>query len=205
MYTLTDPDYILYLENLKNRILSDFYLKSTLDKSIRMDKQESILRFEINELGFYFLVTENLVTKVTELLEGKKCLEVMSGNGFFAQCLSDKGLSIIATDSKEWDIKDNGNVIQLSALEAIKKYKDEMDILIICWPYMDNNAYQAIKAWGTEKPILVLGEIGGCCADDIFSNSFKSQIVDVGHQRFFGIHDYFYLGNYTEVNEEDFY
>lgn len=205
MFTLKNADYIEFIENLKNRKLSEFYLESTIDKSIRIDQQETILRFEMNDLGFYFLVTESLVTQVAKLLKGKKCLEVMSGNGFFSQCLSDKVISIIPTDSKEWELKDNGNVIKLNALDAIEKYKDEMDILIICWPYMDNNAYQAIKAWGTEKPILVLAEIGGCCADDIFRHSFKAEIVDVGHQRFFGIHDYFYLGHYTEVNEEDFY
>jgi putative methionine-R-sulfoxide reductase with GAF domain len=97
MFKLTDTDYIEFLENLKKNKISDFYLKSTLDKSIRHDIQESSLRFELNNLGFYFLVTENLVSKIADFIGDSKCLEIMAGTGFFAQCLSDKGVSIVST------------------------------------------------------------------------------------------------------------
>ena len=192
-----------FIDSLKNRNLIDFDF--IIENSFEGRIEESILRDSVNSLGFYFLVTERLVNNVYELLKNKKCLEIMSGTGFFAKCLADKGLDIIATDSKEWNLNDQGNVLKIDAIEAVEHYKETMDLLIICWPYMDNIAYQAIKSWGSEKPILVCAELGGCCADEMFSAAFKCEFLEVGHQNFSYIRDHFYIGNYVQINEEDYY
>ena len=200
MHNLKNKNNIDFINSLHNRTLIDFEL--IVENNFEGRIEESLFRDSVNSLGFYFLVTERLVNNVYELLKGKKCLEIMSGTGFFSKCLADKGLDIISTDSKEWELSDQGNVVKLDAIEAVEKYKSTMDVLIICWPYMDNVAYQAIKAWGSEKPILVCAELGGCCADYMFSAAFKCERIEVGHQNFKLIHDDFYIGNYVEIDEE---
>lgn len=132
----------------------------------------------ISNYGFIFPSREFIDDMVT-FLNGKKVLSIMCGNGYFESLLKERGIDIIATDNKKWANttypswkKEWMPIEQLSAFNAVNKYKDWADIVIMSWPYMDIYAYQIAKILHIYNiPLLYIGEdIGGCTADTNFFN-----------------------------------
>ena len=102
----------------------------------------------------------------------------MSGRGLLAKELQDKGVTIKATDDNTWAVDGNWEVLPIveerDAVEACKEATQ--DILLICWPYLDNTAYECIKEYYSVKPdglVIYVGEWDGCTADDKFFEHFK--------------------------------
>lgn len=200
MLELKDPSYIEFVKNLEDGILSDIQIHKSEQYSLSFEN--FLFKTIINEMGYYFLVTKTLIDNLSELLKGKRCLEIMAGNGFFSKQLINNGIDIVATDDFSWKLANpESHIKQYDAVEAVKTFKEQSDILIICWPYMDDTAYRAIKEWGSDKPIIVCAEIGGCCADWQFDVAYKRETLSVGFQSFTGIHDEFYIGHYQPIEE----
>lgn len=198
LHPLVHPAYVEYLEAVKNNQLADLDI---IEYDILADNfdysyyQNAAFHDACIKSGIFALVTKTLVNNLANLLHGKRCLEVMAGRGRLSYHLKQAGIDIVATDNNSWSLNEH-NVIQMSGLEAVRRYYDEMDMLVLCWPPMTNDAFQIIKEWGTEKPILVGGEIGGCCADELFDLHFEGDYLDGGSVSFAGIHDSFQLGYY---------
>jgi hypothetical protein len=195
---LVYSSYVNYLEAIKANKLVDLTI---VDHSLMCDdfsycfSQNSLFHHECQKAGIYSLITKTLVENLADLLKGKRCLEVMAGRGRLAHHLNQSGVSVLATDDNSWSLNDL-EVTQMSGLDAVHQYYEQMDVLILCWPPMNNDAFEIIKAWGTEKPILVGGEIGGCCADELFDSHFEGDFLDVGYVSFSGIHDSFQWGHF---------
>jgi len=194
-HQLVHPAYVEYLEAVNNNQLADVVI---LDRYALVDfdynyYQNSAFHEACIKAGIYSLITKTLVNNLAKLLEGKRCLEVMAGRGRLTYHLNQSGIDIVATDNNSWSLNDH-NVIQMTGLEAVRHYYDQMDMLVLCWPPMTNDAFQIIKAWGTEKPILIGGELGGCCGDDLLYEHFNCDVLDVGHVSLSGIYDDFHLG-----------
>jgi hypothetical protein len=193
---LVHQPYIDYLEAIKANKLVDLTI---VDHHIMDDNfsycfhQNSFFHHECQKAGIYALITKTLVENLADLLKGNRCLEVMAGRGRLAHHLNQAGVSVLATDDNSWSLNDL-EVVNMSGLDAVRQYYDQMDVLILCWPPMTSAAFEIIKAWGTEKPILVGGEIGGCCADELFDAHFQGDFLDVGCVSFSGIRDSFQLG-----------
>lgn len=198
LHPLVHPSYVEYLDAVKNNQLADLTM---LEYDVCSDNfdynyyQNSAFHEACIKSGIYALITKTLVNNLADLLKGKRCLEVMAGRGRLAHHLNQAGVSVLATDDNSWSLNDL-NVKKMSGLDAVRQYYDKMDVLILCWPPMTNAAFEIIKAWGTEKPILVGGEIGGCCADELFDIHFKGDFLDVGSVSFAGIHDSYQWGYY---------
>lgn len=194
---LVHPPYVSYLEAVKENKLADLTILNSLcsDNFVYNFRQNSLFTRECQKAGVYALVTKTLVENLANLLKGKRCLEVMAGRGRLAHHLNQAGVSVLATDDNSWSLNDL-KVTQMSGLDAVSQYYDQMDVLILCWPPMTSAAFEIIKAWGTEKPILVGGEIGGCCADELFDTHFKGDFLDVGGVSFSGIHDSYQWGHF---------
>lgn len=159
-----------------------------------------------NIFGFTLYSKEDL-DKIAKFLNDKKVLEVLSGCGFLAKELKIRGVNIIATDDFSWH--DDGwidwtkdNIICLDACEAIEKYKDWADIIIMAWPpYEDNNdiGSKVLKLCIQYNiPLLYQGEWdGGNCASEEFFNliykkcNFKPNILPT--HRFKYYHNKWYL------------
>lgn len=155
---------------------------------------------QYHQSGHYCLVTKDLVEDLSAVLKDKRCLEVMSGKGLLSHHLKASGIDLVATDDKSWkSLSIENHVESISGIDAIEKYKNSSDILLIIWPPYDKpDAHQIIKAWGTEKPIIFCGEGKlGCTADDGFFEHYKATRLDVRYTPLDGLHDYFHIGHYS--------
>jgi hypothetical protein len=127
--------------------------------------------------------TPGFVRELAEMFKGKSVLEIFSGNGLLARDLSDAGLKIRATslfqghDGHAQRI--HYNVEEMDAVRAVKAYGSVSDVLLMSWPTTTEAAAAAALEWGSDKPIVFVGEItqpdlgmiglGGCASDFFFA------------------------------------
>ncbi len=132
-----------------------------------------------SSLGIWALVDQKWTQELANWIGEKECLEVMAGNGLLAKALECKGVSTLATDDKSWDDPENEpfvfcDIKKLDAIEAIKVYGD-CDVLIMSWPPPNVSiSFDVLKVWGSDKPIVFIGDkAGGMTACDEFYKYFK--------------------------------
>ena len=159
----------------------------------------------------FVLLSKELIDALVEYLHDKKVLSVMSGSGYLEKHLKDNGVDIIATDDYSWcnrrpnyfnDAKENG-VEDMDAVEAVNKYGDWADIILLCWPYMDDGAYNVLMEMRNHPDTIMLYEgedIGGCTANDEFfleadygTHDPAIYKINSSLPRWSGIHDWFFL------------
>lgn len=120
--------------------------------------------------------------ELVSYLGDKRVLEVFAGNGLLAHRLTERGVSIIATtrfashDGHTYGMYHQ--VEELEATAAVRKYRDQTDILLMSWPTATEGATSAALAWGADRPIVFIGEVtdlsrgnaglGGCASDLFF-------------------------------------
>ena len=120
-------------------------------------------------------------------LQGKKCLEIMAGNGLLSRLLQDAGLSVIATDiapdkSNDYISMRNGNytdVLAMDAMAAVRRFGRQCDVLICSWPPQGEEAViQAAQAFFRLRPegaMVYIGEgKGGFNAMDAFFDQIET-------------------------------
>ncbi len=126
---------------------------------------------------------------LAEKLAGRKCLEIMAGNGLLCRMLQDAGCQIMATDiapdkTNEYVSMRNGNftdVMGMDAITAIRRFGRNVDVLVCSWPPQgDETVLMALKAFLRLKPdgvMVYIGEDkGGVNACDVFFD--ETQIID---------------------------
>lgn len=167
--------------------------------------------------GFAGLSME-FIENLSSMLKGKKVLGVLSGTGYLEKCLVDRGIEAIASDSKQWSNGSNRhlnwsdefvNVEELDAIDAIEKYKDWADYVIMSWPpYDEPIAYEvAKKLQECNIPLIYIGEcIGGCTGSDEFFEFIYRYKIDCdtlrdGYFQFYGIHDIPVIIDWVEDEE----
>jgi hypothetical protein len=150
---------------------SDYALKSMLWD----------LRSQVNAHGMWALVDKVWTKQLSDWIVNRKVLEVMAGAGWLAKALNEHGVDIVATDDYSWDVDHKHmrrvfDVHQANGIEAIDTWS-ETEVLIISWPphdYDDDSAIIEIcNKWGSDRPIIYIGEIDGCNAGDTFFCSFE--------------------------------
>lgn len=161
------------------------------------------------EYCLWTMINKMWVSELALWIGNRRVLEIMSGTGWLAKGLSEQGISIKATDSKAWAVHRRPSlpyvfpVQKMDAEVAVKKYRDQYDVLLVSWPpYGDKRLHYACLAWGS-KPILYIGEENGCTADDRFHVHMDMQALDLSYPRWFGMHDRVYLGHYDQKREYD--
>lgn len=175
-------------------------------------------QYKWQKKGMYAFVSWKWVIPFSEWIGDRKVLEVMSGGGYLAYALREKGVNMIATDTRKWETrsyhKDSGcpepwtpllPIEKLNANKAITKYGKNCHILVISWPYMDDSAYHAIKLYHKLNPqglVVYIGEWGGCTASHLFFEHFD-EVNDVNfksvaahYERWPGLEDKMVLGRY---------
>jgi len=161
----------------------------------------------IRRIGFT-LISKSWIKPLAEWIGDRKVLEVMSGCGSLSYALLLEKVIITATDNCSW--KGDGTFFdgnrrlwikpkKLDAVEAVKKYGKDIDIIIMSWPYMDDNAYKVLLEMRKQNPnclMIYIGESeGGCTANDKFfetadiieDESFYKAIEN--YRTWFGLHD----------------
>lgn len=163
----------------------------------------------IERMGFV-LLSVTWLKPLSEWIGNRRCLEVMSGTGSLSYGLKQYGINITATDNFSWNQFSSRtfedywtNIENIDAIEAVKKYGKDTDIIVMSWAYMDDTAFRVLKTMREVNPscvMICIGEWeGGCTADD----NFFENLIEVedkgfhrtvsGLQRWDGIHDYAYL------------
>ena len=132
-------------------------------------------------------------------IKGRYVLEVMAGAGWLAKALRQYGIDITPTDNKVRGHKTIIPVLRMRALTAIKRF-EQAEVLILSWPdYVTSDAFEAIRAWGPDRPIVYIGEgYGGCTGDDAFHEAFIPLVdqPEIPLLAWPGSHDFVQVGNY---------
>jgi len=167
------------------------------------------------------LITQEVANDMANFLLGKRVLEVCAGNGYIAKCITDinsdmkSNVKFICTDNYSWEGNEAdtdtsfGNwsnhfypVEKLDSVEAINKYHNEIDFVMVSWPpYSEPVAYEILKKCIEYKlPLIYIGEDwGGCTGDDRFFELIsdkcimESSIITNNYIPFEGIHDRIYV------------
>ena len=123
--------------------------------------------------GMWSMVDTVWTSDLADWIDGRTCLEVMAGAGWLANALSAHGANVIATDldaRAKWGKRSTVHPVKsLDALTAITRHP-EAEILLVSWPpYADKVIELLAEAWGSERPIIYIGEDrGGCTATEMF-------------------------------------
>lgn len=134
-------------------------------------------------MSSYAIITKKWLNSVKKLLRGKTVLEVMCGSGMLAKGLRDMGINVIATD---YNNENDGfytftcrkwidDIETIDAEEAVKKYANDIDYIIMSWPPYDNEidykVLQAMRKYCSKDCfILYIGELGDSCSSEKFCN-----------------------------------
>lgn len=170
------------IEMYKNHILPyDIYVSSfnsTEYKSGDASKYSILREVMISSTG-YSIVTKRLCKALAEIIGNHKALEVCCGKGVLAKGLRDEDIEVKATDNFSWLVPEFFNncwiddIEKIDADDAIAKYGDDHDILILSWPPCNNlTAYMSLIEMRKVNPnmqMIYIGESeGGNCANSLF-------------------------------------
>lgn len=179
-------------------------------------------RREFNETLGFPLINQEFLDAIKEEVKDKAILEVCSGSGYLSSLLKDNGANIIPTDNyslaektmyRKWLSKAEENgVLRMDALEAIEKYHDQVNYVLMSWPDYNNplafNVAQLCAKYNLD--LIYIGEwYGGCTADDDFFDFIGDYEVEdmnllYGFRflRFIGIYDDPYIIRFSKGKKE---
>jgi hypothetical protein len=175
-----------------------------LDKDLR-----SFRDYLEAEYGMWAYISAPFIQDIAKYVDNKKGLEIMAGNGYISKGLRNLNKQIIATDSMEW-IKENETgkhlltqVEKIDALQAIEKYKNEIDYVIMCWSPdgvdIDAQVLNKLRSIDSEIELIVIGEKNGATNSKKFWEKAKfienKQVIKLNqhHKPFDLIQDQLYL------------
>ncbi|WP_220751355.1 SAM-dependent methyltransferase [Apilactobacillus xinyiensis] len=152
-----------------------------LDKDLR-----SFRDYLEAEYGMWAYISAPFIQDIAKYVDNKKGLEIMAGNGYISKGLRNLNKQIIATDSMEW-VKENETgkhlltqVEKIDALQAIEKYKNEIDYVIMCWSPdgvdIDAQVLNKLRSIDSEIELIVIGEKNGATNSKKFWE--KAQFIE---------------------------
>jgi len=161
-------------------------------------------RNECTEKGMWLIVDKIWTKILANWIKGRKIVEVMAGGGWVAKALSEHGVSIIATDNFSWIKHQHNNMVPVypvKKVEAVRAAKTILaEVLLVSWPpYGDNRIVKVCEAWGSDRPIIYIGETGGGCnaPEEFFDNLQLIEVIpDIPLMSWYGIHDTILIGRY---------
>ena len=207
-----------------------FEEKEKIVRELISDLQQKIIPYEypkfIFETGSFFLLRDLIIREqgfavvckkwikpLAEWIGKRKCLEVMAGCGSISYALQQEGVNIIATDNFSWDGHNSWNstkkyftdIENIDCVKAVEKYGKDIDIIIMSWAYMDDNAYKTLIKMREINPsaiMIVIGEgQGGCTANDDFFEEIniikdeKINYINCLYETWDGLYDFIMLVN----------
>jgi len=148
--------------------------------------------------------SKTAIDEIINFIGNDAILEIASGHGVWAKLLQEANVNVKPTDyisspkrkgytsDKAYDI----DIEDLSANDAIRKYKN-FNVLMMSWPpYSEPMAHQALQNFNGNKLIFIGEGEGGCTGDDNFFKELNQNwnlIKEVDIPQWPHIHDYLYL------------
>ena len=156
------------------------------------------------EKGMWALVEQQWTAELSRWIGTRRTVEIMAGRGWLAKALAGHGIRIIATDNGSWSSSHGGavpvfDVWRFEAVEAVRTFNKEADILLVSWPpYGDRAICRAAEEWGEERPIIYIGESrGGRNAPEEFFDAFQwLKGLKFPLKSWYGFYDNVYIGYY---------
>jgi len=144
---------VFFGKDYRRRLVSDF-LYSLIWPAIR---QKKYLPHLAEAHGVYCFYSKRLVAALSEMLRDKPCVEIAAGDGALSRFLRDSGIDIMAFDNQSWTgkVRYNAEVIQLDAVEALRRHKPE--VVLCSWPPANNEFEQEIFLAPTVTRYIVIG------------------------------------------------
>lgn len=141
------------------------------------------------------------ITTIANFVKDDVILEIGSGSGLWASLLRAEGTHIYPTDKQEscWQHEHGKfcHVERLTASQAIKKYNEDCNALMMVWPpYNKRMAYYALSAFKGNKVIYIGEGYGGCTGCDKFHQLLAKEWElkqEVNIPQWYDIHDGVYL------------
>ncbi len=134
--------------------------------------------------ALYTYLSKPLIDSLTAFLAGRNVVEAYAGRGHLSALLREKGIAIRPTSLRSGHDASGtlGHVIvveDLSVAEAVTRYRDWMDVLLVCWPVADDSLRRALAYLPEGCLIVFIGEVtdytrkpfaflGGCANDGFF-------------------------------------
>lgn len=159
--------------------------------------------------GMWAIVDLDWTKRLANWIGERSVLEIMCGAGFLAKALRAHGVRVCASDNRKLKnlsafnkMEDVTPIVYLEASRVVRE-SPNCDILLVSWPpYEDSALNQACDLWGTDRPIIYIGEgSGGCTADDEFHDNFEDHPnkwrKPIRIPQWEGIHDYAQIGYWT--------
>lgn len=151
-----------------------------MNKLLNSVRQYLSLRY-----GIWSLPNMTTVQLMKQELHIGSALEIMAGNAYWSKALNQANIQVIATDSLEWaKTSSTGQTLfypveDLSATQAIQKYKS-VDLILCSWaPNFGDSDLKAVITWKKYAPhahFLFIGEREGATNSEKFwqSQHFKN-------------------------------
>ena len=175
----------------------------TISASILDTKPDDAIQiFAFKEIcnyhGMWALVDQAWTGALAKWIGNRKVLEVMAGAGWLARALHDHGVNIHATDNHSRHADTDMHLFPVEQQDAVEAARSsEADILLVTWPdHGDQTLVEVCQAWGSDRPILYLGELGGCTGCPEFFQGVELRGMGIDTPRFFGIKDGLFVGNW---------
>ena len=202
-------DTTTYLEHIKNgtvppeppRVASsrgNTYLTGSSMESYKY-RDECIAR------GLWTVIDRVWTAKLAGWIGNRTVLEIMAGAGWIAKALTELGINVTATDDFSWSDQHSKMELVFPVQKkdaAVACLHSNADILLVSWaPYGDEAICRACEVWGSDRPIIYIGESeGGCNAPDEFFEHFKelTDAPEIPLMSWWGLHDGCFIGFYTK-------
>lgn len=150
--------------------------------------------------SFVCLTHEWMTELVSFTNKFNKVSELSCGAGWFTHWLRKYGQPVSGhcVDDFSWnDMKYQKWVKKIDSIKHVKKSKD-VDLFILCWPYMDDVAFKIWSVMQPKQSLLYIGEgYGGCTANELFFDAVEGHEVNIENKRiynkfksFYAVHDY---------------
>jgi hypothetical protein len=174
------------------KMLENKEIPHKLDLGIKLSYEMRCWRTDYVLNCGYVILTKQWLEKLADILKNKKCLEIMSGTGALSYYLRKYfKIDIIPTDNfdlfekyqialyqacsnksfKQWM-----NIENIDCLKAIMKYGENMDYIIMSYPYKNENAYLSLKIMRDINPNCKMIYIGGLRDSPNADNQFFDNI-----------------------------
>lgn len=135
------------------------------------------------DIGVFTHVYNEYIKDISKLIKGKKVLEIGAGRfGFLAYAFQQEGIECIPTDP----LKNDNPPFQFTRVErldyrqAIEKYAEQCDVLLIGWAEHAPWTKNYTKLWKKHKPngiTILVGEHGGCCGTSEMYKPLRNDLL----------------------------
>lgn len=119
-------------------------------------RQRARLMPLVEPRGIYCFYSRQLVARLAEIVDGRRCVEIAAGDGTLSRFLRDAGVDVVATDDRSWSAVGAGeDVVEEDAVTALRTRSPE--VVLCSWPPAGNAFEREVFATPSVQTYIVIG------------------------------------------------